>query len=137
VTEAIYDRSAAEYAALVPTELAGAPSMLAMATRALLSALGDVAEVCLLDLGCGEGHVARRVQAMGGAVVGVDVSGELLRLARERSPGVVFVQDDAQVLSTFAAASFGVVYSNLALMDMPDLCAVYAAVHRVLASGGR
>lgn len=126
------------YAASIPPGLEGVPSTLAIATRALLAALGDATGLRLLDLGCGEGHVARRVQATaGGAVVGVDICGELLRLARERSPGIALVQDDAQALGAFAPDSFDLVYSNLALMDMPDLPAVYRAVHRVLVPGGR
>ena len=137
MTDAPYDAVAAEYAARVPADPNASPTVEGIAARYLLAACGDVAGRRVLDLGCGEGHLARRVCALGGEVTGLDLSGELLRIARQRSPGIEYIQGDAQRLRAFVDATFDLVYSNLALMDIPDLAAVYGAVHRVLRPGGR
>ena len=62
----------------------------------------------LLDIGSGVGRLARYVGNQAGLVVGVDISGEMLRVARERMEGLSrtwFVQCDAESLP-FQSASF-------------------------------
>lgn len=83
---------AAEYAAQARTDSAAAPTVLALATRHLLTALGDPHGQRALDLGCGEEHVARRVQAAGAQVTGLDLSAELLGIARHRGSGIDYVR---------------------------------------------
>ena len=64
----------------------------------------------------------------------------MLRIARgyeSREPlGVRYVEDDAQRLGAFQDASFDGVTCQLGLMDIPDLDATLAAVHRVLRDEG-
>ena len=46
--------------------------------------LGDVKGKSVLDLGCGAGHLTRKVKDAGSAeTVGVDLSPEMIRLAKE------------------------------------------------------
>lgn len=137
MTDAPYDAFAERYAARVPADPDSSPTVEGVATRQLLAALGDVTGQRVLDLGCGEGHVARRVHASGGEVTGLDLSSELLRIARQRGAGIEYVHGDAQDLRAFLDATFDLVYSNLALMDIPDLSATYSEVHRILRPGGR
>ncbi|HZE31709.1 MAG TPA: class I SAM-dependent methyltransferase, partial [Actinoallomurus sp.] len=61
--------------------------------------LGAVPRPCrkALDIGCGDGLLVRRLARHAGAVTGVDISGEMIRLAREQSAGldnVTFVEAD-------------------------------------------
>lgn len=88
----------------------------------------------MCDLGCGEGHLSRRLEVLGATVVGVDVSAPLLVLAQERAEGTAarFVRDDAQRLAPLGDERFALVVCNLALMDIPGLTAVCAAVRRIL-----
>jgi SAM-dependent methyltransferase len=138
MSHAAYDAIVDDYAAFVGTHLAEATSVLGVATRGLLDLAGPVAGLAVCDLGCGEGHLARYLAGQGSQVVGVDISAALLQLARARSgPDVRFVQDDAQQLRTLPDGAFDLMVSNLALMDIPDLAATYAAVQRVLRPGGR
>lgn len=137
MTDAPYDAFAQQYAARVPADPGSSPTVEGVATRQLLAALGDVRGQRVLDLGCGEGHVARRVHAAGGQVAALDLSSELLRIARARGAGIEYIHGDAQDLRAFPDATFDIVYSNLALMDIPDLCAVYREVRRVVRAGGR
>ena len=131
--EAAYDAYAEEYLKRVgDTRSLG--SVAGVSAGAVLEVLGDVSGLDVCDLGCGEGHLSRELAGRGARGVGVDVSAKLLAHARERDRGggATYVQEDAQSLASFAARSFDVVVCNLALMDMPDLEAVYRAVARVL-----
>jgi ubiquinone/menaquinone biosynthesis C-methylase UbiE len=102
--------------------------------------MGEVAGQQICDLACGQGRVARRLAEMGARVVGVDLSGELLKIAHrheEREPrGILYVQADARKLDGLAAGSFDGVLCNLALMDISDLTPTLHGVARILRSGG-
>ncbi len=104
----------------------------------LVPALGD-AEI--LDVACGQG-LATRALADAGAkrVVGADASEVMLDLARgHESPAtsnIAYVRDDAQRLAAFDDGKFDGVTCQLGLMDIPDLDATLAAIHRVLKRQG-
>ena len=105
------------------------------AVVALCGAGSDV-----LDLGCGQGILARELAKQGRRVVGVDDSRELLRIARtveEQAPlGVSYVEDDARMLASVGDSSFDGVAASLVLTDLDDLNAAFAAIRRVLRPGG-
>ncbi len=48
-----------------------------------LELVGDVDGLRVLDLACGDGFYSRKLAEMGARVVGVDISAEMIRLARE------------------------------------------------------
>ncbi len=89
-----------------------------------------------LELGCGEGRVARDLAARGHRVTGVDASPTLLRAANEAQPGGDYVLADAAALP-FAAASFDLVVAYNSLMDVQDMPGAVREAARVLESGGR
>jgi len=70
---------------------------------------GGVEGRALLDVACGSGRHARELQALGFDVTGVDYSPDLLAMARERSGGIEFVEQDMRELDLgarrFAAAT--------------------------------
>jgi 2-polyprenyl-3-methyl-5-hydroxy-6-metoxy-1,4-benzoquinol methylase len=95
------------------------------ATLVLLDILGVAAGWDCLDLGCGGGHVAmelaRRVGSKG-AVVGIDVDQELLKLARaeatdQRLDNITFRVGDVQA---FAESGFDLAYARMLLMHLRD-----------------
>lgn len=94
----------------------------------------------VLDLGCGEGIIARAVAARGATVLGVDPSSRMIELAREaerrRPSGVVFSVDDGCTLDTVGTGSVDWVTAGLSLNNVPDLDAALEAVRRVLVPGG-
>jgi len=110
------------------------------AVSCLLRLLPTLAGESVLDVACGQGHATRAVAAAGAArVVGVDSSAAMIERARrhEDDRGEIFyVLDDAEHLRSFEPASFDGVTCQLALMDIADLDAALAAVHRVLKRGG-
>jgi len=61
-----------------------------------IEALGDVSGLRVLDLGCGGGVSSLKLASLGAAVTGVDISSDLLGLARERAQGSIeFIEADA------------------------------------------
>jgi 2-polyprenyl-3-methyl-5-hydroxy-6-metoxy-1,4-benzoquinol methylase len=71
-TPARYDEIADFYEAFAPDVYDDPP------TPALLSLLGDVSGLRLLDLACGHGRLARELARRGARVVGIDISAALL-----------------------------------------------------------
>ena len=109
------------------------------ATACLLGLIPQPTGAEVLDLACGQGLATRALAGAGARrVVGVDASAAMIELARthDSPPGLSYVQDDAQRLTRFDDAGFDGVTCQLGLMDIPDLDATLASVHRVLRPGG-
>lgn len=87
----------------------------------------------ILDLGCGDGTLTVEIKAAGADVLGVDLSDELLAVARMK--GLTVRKADGHELDF--VHEFDAVFSNAALhwMRAPDL--VIAGVARALKSKGR
>ena len=106
------------------------------AGKDLITLLGSGPGRCL-DLGCGTGVNLPRLTDAGWSLVGVDLSADQLRRARERAPaGVELVQADATA-PPFADASFDAVACALLHTDVDDFAAVCREAFRVLTGGGR
>jgi ubiquinone/menaquinone biosynthesis C-methylase UbiE len=108
----------------------------------LFARIGSVAPgTRVLDLGCGNGYISRRLARAGARVVGIDRSAELIEKARAREAaaplGVTYVPADAAHLSMFANGSFDLGIANMSLMDFEDASGAIREVGRVLAAGGR
>lgn len=89
-----------------------------------------------LDVGCGEGRLARDLAALGHEVVGIDASPTMIAAAREAAPELELDVADAAALP-FADASFGLVVAFMSLQDIDDLGGAIREAARVLAPGGR
>jgi SAM-dependent methyltransferase len=88
-----------------------------------------------LDVGCGEGRVARDLAARAHSVVGLDSSPTLVAAAAEAHPGGEYVVGSAEELP-FADASFDLVVAYNSLMDVNDMPRAVAEAGRVLEPGG-
>ena len=89
-----------------------------------------------LDLGCGEGRLARDLTALGRAVVAVDASATMLAAARELGPDIETQLANAAALP-FADGAFDCVVAFMSLQDVDDLEAALLESARVLERGGR
>jgi len=100
----------------------------------VLEWLGPQRGEYILDLGCGDGQLTRRLRDMGVHVLGVDASAEMVAAARER--GVEAEQAQAEMLP-FRDATFDAVFSNAVLHWVRGQDEMMKQVHRVLKPGGR
>jgi SAM-dependent methyltransferase len=89
----------------------------------------------VLDLGCGEGRLARDLTSRGYEVVGVDRSPTMLAAARDAAPELELHLADASALP-FPDASFAVVAAFMSLQDTEDAAGAIAEAARVLEPGG-
>jgi SAM-dependent methyltransferase len=97
----------------------------------------------VLDIGCGAGQTTRDAArvAVEGSAVGVDVSAELLDVARRRVAGeglrnVGFELGNAQV-HAFPAAHFDLSISRFGTMFFADPAAAFANIGRAMRPGAR
>ncbi|HEY46114.1 MAG TPA: methyltransferase domain-containing protein [Anaerolineae bacterium] len=97
----------------------------------------------LLDVGCGDGAVARQAAMWvdsKGWVIGSDVAAAMLRLGQMKAvqdtPNVTFCQMDAERLG-FTNASFDCVTCAFSLFQFQDMDQALTEMWRVLKPGGR
>jgi SAM-dependent methyltransferase len=95
----------------------------------------------VLDIGCGNGRLARLAAGRGAGALGVDLSVPMLERARasaaeEGLDNVSFVQGDAQVYP-FPEAGFDVALSRFGVMFFADPVAAFHNIGRALRPGGR
>lgn len=105
---------------------------------AVLAALGQRRVRRILDVGCGTGQLASRLQRElpGVQVVACDFSAGMLSRAAARRPRVRLVRGDAGRLP-FDDRSFDAVVSTEAFHWFPDQATTLHEIHRVLRPGGR
>ncbi len=103
--------------------------------------IGDVKDLFVLDVACGEGYNARILAHKGAKVTGIDLSGELIRHAKlqeeKQRLGINYYVLDAAELSRFKAESFDLVTCFMALMDIENYDASIGEVARVMKNDGR
>lgn len=98
------------------------------------------ADARVLDVGCGSGWATRLLaeHALNGQVTGIDISDEMVRLARESSllfPNVDYQTASAEQLP-FADAEFTHTFSMESLYYYADIPAALKEIHRTLKAGG-
>ncbi|MDE2311867.1 MAG: class I SAM-dependent methyltransferase [Patescibacteria group bacterium] len=92
----------------------------------------------ILDLGCGQGYFARAVAQTGAKVLGVDLAGELIRLAKAQAGGNEnYLVLSAEKLSGLAGKRFDKAVCVLALQNIKNLSAAVGELARVLKPAGR
>lgn len=88
-----------------------------------------------LEIGSGEGRIARELTDLGHHVMATDVSPNLLEAAEQAHSAAAYRRADATRLP-FPADSFDRVVAYNMLMDVPDMAAAVREAGRVLEPGG-
>lgn len=139
-----FDRYSGTYREAVERSIAFSGAGLDVFTRAkarqllALSArrLGDPRSLSFLDVGCGPGETDRWLEGRVRALTGVDVSSEMVEVARERNPWADYRTVDGAL--PFSSATFDVCFAVCVLHHVPtrERPALMAEMARVTRPGG-
>ncbi len=109
----------------------------------LIDLLGDLSGKTVLDVGCGEGHLARYLAdetKRSIQVIGIDASEKMIRIAEEKSQDfadcLAFRQADVTDLAGIPSGFFDVAICNSALMDIKNYSQAIKEVSRTLKAQG-
>ena len=129
-----YDRVAAVYAERLFDEVAGKPL-----DRALLDCFAEQVRGRgpVADVGCGPGQVARYLSERGVPVLGIDLSLEMVAIARRLSPGIEFSQGNMLALDAEDGAWGGIVaFYAIVHLSLDEVAGACREFQRVLRPGG-
>ena len=101
----------------------------------LLDLLAPQPSECILDIGCGTGHLTAKIAASGTEVIGVDHSPEMIRQAREAYPQIRFEVADATEIPF--NTPFDALFSNATLHWIKEPERVVSEIARLLKPQGR
>ncbi|WP_348621066.1 class I SAM-dependent methyltransferase [Paenibacillus polymyxa] len=106
----------------------------------LQACMGPLGGKKVLDAGCGEGYLSRKMVKAGASVEAVDYSTEMLKLARERTPsalGITYHHGNLEKLEMFGDQSFDLIVSNMVIQDLAHYEQAIAEMQRLLVPEGR
>ena len=107
----------------------------------LLKVVGKSRGKEVLDLGCGNGYLSRKLAKGGAKVTAVDASPQMIRNAKAHDPKglltIRYVHSSAGRLKGVPSSKFDVVVANMSLMDIEGAEDAVKEVSRVLKRSGR
>lgn len=108
---------------------------------ALMKMIGHVHGLRILDAGCGNGYLSRKLARLGAKVTGVDFAGPLIKYCNQQESedhlGCTFIHASLEDLSFFENSSFDLVVSNVVMVDVVNINQVFREISRVLEEKGR
>jgi SAM-dependent methyltransferase len=136
-TQSSYDVVAPTYWTLFGSELEGKPldrALLVAFAEIILDQLGGG---LVADIGCGPGHITSHLVELGLDAMGIDLSEEMVGLARHTYPALEFRQGSMTALELSDESLTGIV-ALYSIIHIPDsyLPQVFAEFNRVLRPGG-
>ena len=103
----------------------------------MYSLLPDMKDATVLDLGCGAGELCRRIKDLGASrVIGVDISANMLELARKEAPEGITFQNMPMEDVQFETETFDLVVSSLAFHYIADLGEMFRKIQYWLKPAG-
>lgn len=99
--------------------------------------VGDVSGLSTLDAGCGTGYLSKKLRDKGAHVIGIDLSAQMIAIARQKYPDIQFQVDCCTELATIPDDSCDMVIANYVLMDTPELTETLRSFNRVLKMNGK
>jgi SAM-dependent methyltransferase len=103
--------------------------------------LGDVQDLSILDLACGQGYLSRILARKGAKVVGVDLSEKMIEIAQDSEAseplGVKYIQCNSGNMHEVPDSSMDYIVSTFGFHDIKEIEATIAECNRVLKVGGK
>lgn len=107
---------------------------------ALMSILGDINDMSILDAGCGSGYFSAELAQDARQVTGIDFSEQFIHICRRKYstiPNLTFTVADMTRELPFGENAFDVVVSKMVLHYVPEIGTFYRESLRVLKTGGK
>lgn len=101
----------------------------------LVELLAPKSGECILDLGCGTGHLTHNIASSGAEVIGIDNAPTMLDQARKNYPNLKFEVADGT--SLHFTEQFDAIFSNAVLHWIQEPEKVTSGIWRALKPGGR
>jgi len=106
---------------------------------AIYKLAGNVKGKKILDLGCGNGYMARALSKKGAIVTASDISSDIIDLAERRGVNkkIKFLVHDASDLKQYPDNSFDIVIANMMIFYVKNLDKMMSGIARILKPGGK
>lgn len=91
----------------------------------------------VLEVGCGEGFIARALWRAGATVTACDIAPELIEIAKQKDGDIEYRTSRAEDLSWSKTCTYDVVVAVLTLQNMEKIEPVFQEISRVLKKNGR
>ncbi|MHA2187985.1 MAG: class I SAM-dependent methyltransferase, partial [Candidatus Thorarchaeota archaeon] len=119
----------------------GDPNRRYVIDPALMKLIGSVDGLKILDAGCGNGYLSRKLARMRAIVTGVDFTKSFIEYCHQREDedklGCTFVHASVDDLSFLDDCTFDLVVSNVVMVDVVDYQQAFREIERVLKNDGR
>ncbi len=108
-------------------------------TENTLRITGDVHQKQVLDLGCGDGYIARELAHRGAQVSGIDGAGAMIAVAKAKTHGhqIAYRVGDITKELPYEKDSFDLVICNMVLHDLENISMTVSEVARILRDKGK
>jgi ubiquinone/menaquinone biosynthesis C-methylase UbiE len=107
----------------------------------LISLLGNIHGLNILDAGCSTGSISRFLARQGAYVVGVDYSERMIRLASDENKkeplSIQYECFDIEKVNSFLKKRFHVIIADFILQDVKNYDIILQELSRLLVDGGR
>ncbi|GAP58816.1 malonyl-[acyl-carrier protein] O-methyltransferase [Arthrobacter sp. Hiyo1] len=135
-TRAAYNTVAVDYAELLRNELHTKPY-----DRAMLGTFAELVQSsggeAVADIGCGPGRITAHLRSLGLAAFGIDLSPEMVAVARRDHPSLQFSEGSMEALELADGTLDGIVAWYSIIHTPPArLPRVFGEFHRTLLDGG-
>jgi SAM-dependent methyltransferase len=106
----------------------------------ILEVLGDIKGKHILDAGCGDGYLSRKLASRGALVTAVEISQKMLDFAileQKKSPLLInYYQSDCSSMPFLADSSFDITVTNNVIQDVADYKGAFKEFSRLMKPGG-
>ena len=117
----------------------GDPHRIVLLNPVLFNLFPPVTGKDVLDAGCGEGYLSRKLVRFGATVTAVDLSRVMIEIAKERtSPdlAIQYIRGNCEKMDFLQPKSFDLVISNMVIQDLPDHRAFLHSINTLLRDDG-